>query len=227
MKRRVDLLNNFQKHAWNDKNLDYEIETMVSFDCAFTGFSLKRQEPRLRDWNMAMQNNPMMYCYYLETTRTSITRLKHGDAEQSDDVLLLSWNDKNLDYEIETWYIRGERNVICSLETTRTSITRLKRLITKDDSSASPTWNDKNLDYEIETLPAVYYDDIAAPLKRQEPRLRDWNLGVGNPQGITFDGTWNDKNLDYEIETDLSVGVRVVRLRAWNDKNLDYEIETM
>ena len=41
--------------------------------------------------------------------------------------LQLSWNQKNLDYEIETWYV-----AVCL--------------------AAALAWNQKNLDYEIETL---------------------------------------------------------------------------
>ena len=76
--------------TWNDKNLDYEIET---------------QRKRV-----SVGGYP-----FLETTRTSITRLKHE-------------NDKNLDYEIETlivaWF--GAESNKRWLETTSTSITRLK-----------------------------------------------------------------------------------------------------
>ena len=37
-----------------------------------------------------------------------------------------SWNQKNLDYEIETWYEAGESADSLILEIKRTSITRLK-----------------------------------------------------------------------------------------------------
>ena len=140
----------------------------------------------------------------LETTRTSITRLKHsllsGEPGYSQ-----AWNDKNLDYEIETnlssdWTL-SPRVV---LETTRTSITRLKQRSkhrwASTDGWAS-TWNDKNLDYEIETI--------------VRPELNG---------GSAY--TWNDKNLDYEIETAMPSGSPATSSKSWNDKNLDYEIET-
>ena len=65
---------------------------------------------------------------------------------------------------------------------------------------SSSTWNDKNLDYEIETLTGDVDDDFLISLKRQEPRLRDWNIIFINRSILIFI-TWNDKNLDYEIET--------------------------
>ena len=87
-------------------------------------------------------------------------------------------------------------------------------------------WNDKNLDYEIETM-VIWTDSTKSFtfLKRQEPRLRDWNYtytvsGLGTPQA------WNDKNLDYEIETGSWRRRSSALSKTWNDKNLDYEIET-
>ena len=90
------------------------------------------------------------------------------------------------------------------LETTSTSITRLKR------------------------CPGCGCTPFFTGLKRQVPRLRDWN------QKITFflDAphlSWNDKYLDYEIETRIvpySLICLLFPMSTWNDKYLDYEIET-
>ena len=113
---------------------------------------LKRQEPRLRDWNI-LYHRPQLQsqrlettrtsitrlkliclrfprrCYRLETTRTSITRLKlyYRVCERAGSGH--TWNDKNLDYEIETFIPRARLGFRPKLETTRTSITRLKRLV--------------------------------------------------------------------------------------------------
>ena len=117
----------------------------------------------------------MTLCGSLETTRTSITRLKHISSGFMTDSLP-SWNDKNLDYEIET-FNRSEIQAPCF------------------------SWNDKNLDYEIETPFLIRWSQPARVLettrtsitrlklsarslwsqcqrrlKRQEPRLRDWNI---------------------------------------------------
>ena len=64
-----------------------------------------------------------------------------------------AWNQKNLDYEIETGnaMISAPASDVW-LETKRTSITRLKRWISNDTLLATETWNQKNLDYEIETV---------------------------------------------------------------------------
>ena len=86
---------------------------------------LKSKEPRLRDWN--------------------------ADTLGLDNVILNTWNQKNLDYEIETikWLTRV--NLPVYLEIKRTSITRLKQNEKIKRRLAGMTWNQKNLDYEIET----------------------------------------------------------------------------
>ena len=83
--------------------------------------------------------------------RTSITRLKqryraifHAQS--------FSWNEKNLDYEIETW----EFDVLVEF--------------------AAFAWNEKNLDYEIETRDSTIGMGQKICLKWKEPRLRDWNM---------------------------------------------------
>ena len=64
--------------AWNQKNLDYEIETgSVPAIEKSTPVALKSKEPRLRDWNLKR---------ILNVVQRSLT----------------TWNQKNLDYEIET-----------------------------------------------------------------------------------------------------------------------------
>ena len=57
--------------------------------------------------------------------RTSITRLKPYDASLLKSVTQ-AWNEKNLDYEIETKPTLHGRNGCNKLEMKRTSITRLK-----------------------------------------------------------------------------------------------------
>ena len=71
-----------------------------------------------------------------------------------------TWNEKHLDYEIET------------SET-------LKPFIIK-----SETWNEKHLDYEIETLArGVIYKEVIV-LKWKASRLRDWNINAGIAAGL-------------------------------------------
>ena len=165
-----------------------------------------------------------------------------------------TWNDKYLDYEIETLRL------------------------TRGASKNRHAWNDKYLDYEIETFPLSsitltmllslkrqvprlrdWNEYATTPainfrfLKRQVPRLRDWNLYGLDAEVETYWEAWNDKYLDYEIETLCSyryllqcrcyhlkrqvprlrdwnwitvVVPRCVTRSPWNDKYLDYEIET-
>ena len=134
---------------------------------------LKRQVPRLRDWNIGMESpdklvlstwNDKYLDYEIETI--PIKNISQGDSA--------TWNDKYLDYEIET-----NSNCLWPIE--------------------KCTWNDKYLDYEIEThfdtqgwrsclelettstsitrLKLSYLTSTPRPLnlKRQVPRLRDWN----------------------------------------------------
>ena len=130
--------------TWNDKNLDYEIETAHNRLC------FRQQVSTWNDKNLD---------YEIETKR--VQALSMGNTE--------AWNDKNLDYEIETWHncgwekrqvdyetrrtLNGDTRMIF-LETTRTSITRLKRRGYVRSPCRRVAWNDKNLDYEIETLSA-------------------------------------------------------------------------
>ena len=92
------------KRTWNQKNLDYEIETSCLCRIRCLTQNLKSKEPRLRDWNI--QSFLSVY------------------SDPS------AWNQKNLDYEIETWRCCTRDaftpNFIV-LEIKRTSITRLKR----------------------------------------------------------------------------------------------------
>ena len=91
--------------TWNQKNLDYEIETVIlTVFPAASVMRLKSKEPRLRDWNQ----NIIRWYDLFDVSKT--------------------WNQKNLDYEIETILVF----FACPLH---------HRL----------PWNQKNLDYEIET----------------------------------------------------------------------------
>ena len=137
-------------------------------------FGLKSKEPRLRDWNPGDKPYENRR-YQLEIKRTSITRLKqickritalsYCDLKSKEPRLRdwnhakyafsspdkTAWNQKNLDYEIET-------NII------------------GDGPHGTRTWNQKNLDYEIETIIVILcYSDKSCCLKSKEPRLRDWN----------------------------------------------------
>ena len=284
---------------WNDKYLDYEIETLpgvwmypVLYRLETTSTSitrlkpednffpwcaspiLKRQEPRLRDWNPTTHAWLSIVSVPLETTSTSITRLKlpqmnwpqrilkHNlkrqvprlrDWNRSDSLPCrqpnFAWNDKYLDYEIETKTAQLEVSIGNWLETTSTSITRLKLSYVHLIGRSEFAWNDKYLDYEIETLPPIRPPELNINLKRQVSRLRDWNSAVVSVATTTStlettstsitrlkpcrystenqcDPPWNDKNLDYEIETREPNAKRAEMAKTWNDKNLDYEIET-
>ena len=163
--------------TWKEKNLDYEIETLLPLITRAATEGLKRKEPRLRDWNVRTGHFSSMPVG-LEKKRTSITRLKHQSSLR--------------------WY-----RVVVSLEKKRTSITRLKRSNSASDGKdVRSAWKEKNLDYEIETGMSQHFCcwqvllekkrasitrlklkklgvcvfSKKKNLKRKEPRLRDWNL---------------------------------------------------
>ena len=93
----------------------------------------------------------------------------------------MTWNQKNLDYEIETCSLGLCSHACSKLETKRTSITRLKRGEVRWGIGFACAWNQKNLDYEIETeFEQTFIRRLRANLKPKEPRLRDWNFGLHN-----------------------------------------------
>ena len=161
--------------AWNQKNLDYEIETKQAFLQSECVYHLKPKEPRLRDWN--------------NTVWSRTIRIE------------FSWNQKNLDYEIETppqaraRYRRGDLKPkeprlrdwnppapyksVSDPQGLKPKEPRLRdwnrnRLQGLDTETVS--WNQKNLDYEIETIQYHHWHtQSVCHLKPKEPRLRDWN----------------------------------------------------
>ena len=91
---------------------------------------------------------------------------------------MLTWKEKNLDYEIET--SESEVQGIADALNLKRKEPRLR------------DWNK-----EIYRWKRIEF----RPLKRKEPRLRDWNARVhaaGWPHAVP---PWKEKNLDYEIET--------------------------
>ena len=95
------------QQPWNDKNLDYEIETShLLLGLSYTGCYLKRQEPRLRDWNHRI-DWPIEYLRDLSLKRQE-PRLRDWNLLYMFliEFHLRPWNDKNLDYEIETYVNR-------------------------------------------------------------------------------------------------------------------------
>ena len=165
----------------------------------------------------------------LEIKRTSITRLKHHYSYNIYPSSCLSWNQKNLDYEIETGNGRMCRWLLRFLEIKRTSITRLKP---DDDDfpgrtcrglkSKEPRLRDWN---ELEGGRVGLCLQAWNHLKSKEPRLRDWNNRRRVPS--------HRKNCLEIKRTSITrlKPSRAVRARSrsytWNQKNLDYEIETI
>ena len=66
-------------------------------------------------------------------------------------LLVITWNNKILDYEIETYDRWDQESHRWFLETIRFSITRLKQWTSPSFDPPLQPWNNKILDYEIET----------------------------------------------------------------------------
>ena len=137
--------------------------------------TLKRQVPRLRDWNYGAE-----FCR--ENWRPDLKRQVPR---------LRDWN------KTDGGAGSVRENI---LETTSTSITRLKLVFAWKYDFGKYPWNDKYLDYEIETFLWEHRPNTLPNLKRQVPRLRDWNLLFSRSQS----------------SQSLSLKRQVPRLRDWN-----------
>ena len=91
-----------------------------------------------------------------------------------------TWNQKKLDYEIETYQPNNA------------------------PASGQKTWNQKKLDYEIETC-KDYIGCIYSAFPPWNQKKLDYEIETLLPLSDTDDRTWNQKKLDYEIETDQSI----------------------
>ena len=217
----------FQFSSWNQKNLDYEIETILIAWCPSTNWnSLKSKEPRLRDWNIIgrIQTSGIK-----RTLKSKEPRLRDWNMDRCGTPWGRSPILKSKEPRLRDWNVTGCAALFVPnepLEIKRTSITRLKHIIIGIPIFWIKAWNQKNLDYEIETGldSLVAFITPRDLLKSKEPRLRDWNHNLLQlpPPNIT---SWNQKNLDYEIET-IRGGDCAESTLPWNQKNLDYEIET-
>ena len=211
--------------SWNQKFLDYEIETWCFLSLIDDNLKLKSKVSRLRDWNFSM--SAVVSLALPAGLKSKVSRLRDWNINNSRLGYRspLSWNQKFLDYEIETWHA-----ACCE------SLDRLG-------------WNQKFLDYEIETMDGSSMQiKSSTPLKSKVSRLRDWNTWFGIAS--TTGWSWNQKFLDYEIETEVAISrsrfheiveiksFSITRLKLgsdcvagnddprWNQKFLDYEIET-
>ena len=114
--------------AWNQKNLDYEIETLNERTTIHTSsLSLKSKEPRLRDWN---------------------------DIEPSATVLMVGISLKSKEPRLRDWNIVGSSQIGDLNIDLKSKEPRLRDWnILRPMASAHRyrPWNQKNLDYEIET----------------------------------------------------------------------------
>ena len=148
----------------------------------------------------------MILSVFLEIKRTSITRLKRCRGIMRD-ARRWTWNQKNLDYEIETKPRLGHKH------------------------RPMYPWNQKNLDYEIETIVPETSPFGVCLLKSKEPRLRDWNVAYSVPYpALSKDLKSKEPRLrDWNSKDELSIPAgsylksKEPRLRDWNYQSICYE----
>ena len=143
----------------------------------------------------------ILKCIFLEMKSISITRLKLVNYLWCLQEIILSWNEKHLDYEIETHCLVNVQLLV------------------------HVAWNEKHLDYEIETK------NRQAPSFAEDRQLEMKSISITRLKHVkhhVYSQTyvsWNEKHLDYEIETKI-IEYHVIFYMSWNEKHLDYEIET-
>ena len=220
--------------TWNQKNLDYEIETNRKSDV--NGWLLLLEIKRTSITRLKRAVNDVQMCnrkrHCLEIKRTSITRLKQlwrcggsitSARLKSKEPRLRDWNKirgdqqksiqkdlKSKEPRLRDWNDFTNATWIddLALEIKRTSITRLKQ----SWGTARASWG--RLEIKRTSITRLKHKPDRPRcerfrLKSKEPRLRDWNLRLQSVLSITNYGSWNQKNLDYEIET----GGKIVRWR--------------
>ena len=163
--------------AWNQKKLDYEIETSTRYAWSLYRLNLKPKETRLRDWNAeAVQDIPEAIAD-LETKRNSITRLKRqiGDLCQPRKTNLETKRNSITRLKLRFIRIRHQHHNI--LETKRNSITRLKRSRGRTDPAQSHSiLKPKETRLRDWNWLCNTHHAVLSTLKPKETRLRDWNL---------------------------------------------------
>ena len=189
---------------------------------------LKSKVSRLRDWNLHVFNHLLSLKRHLvEIKSFSITRLKRTLPFPCRDGNKGRWNQKFLDYEIET-----------------------TTLVASDERYSMLGWNQKFLDYEIETSAYLCRTQTYIQLKSKVSRLRDWNASATTqtttPPSVEIK-SFSITRLKLtspcpERLSKFQLKSKVSRLRdwnnarlsasfssvtgSWNQKFLDYEIET-
>ena len=238
--------------TWNEKYLDYEIETYCRLTVWSSHIVLKWKVSRLRDWNSARGSGAGID--RAGHLKWKVSRLR--DWNKHFHVLLVrgvgTWNEKYLDYEIETDVVEVAVVSTDILEMKSISITRLKlsliwlRSVFFDDlEMKSISITRLKLDAETPAAP----EPIC--LKWKVSRLRDWNY-VFDAQHVRRRLTLEMKsisitrlkhwNIAWIRNRRRSLKWKVSRLRdwnifyifptaaassrSWNEKYLDYEIET-
>ena len=165
---------------------------------------LKSKASRLRDWN---DPDKLVARVSRDALKSKASRLRDWNVkiiQRAKNILILSWNQKHLDYEIET-------------ET---------RLVSPHGLRFYQSWNQKHLDYEIElkTAPLLYWFYSAGWNQKHldyEIETNTKSAGSGPKKK-----SWNQKHLDYEIETQAvhplatpfmrALKSKASRLRDWN-----------
>ena len=164
-------------YTWNQKNLDYEIETRISGmrDGNRFTWNQKNLDYEIETWASSMSS--VIGTTVLEIKRTSITRLKHSWILPLSHTIhsLKSKEPRLRDWNL--WNICFRRFESVPLEIKRTSITRLKPE-TSRVAHVAMIWNLKSKEPRLRdwNMTQAEAENPNSDLKSKEPRLRDWNI---------------------------------------------------
>ena len=214
--------------CWNQKHLDYEIETGSCYFWRCFSEKVEIKSISITRLKLQWSGQPHQKSNFVEIKSISITRLKHDIRYVPAICCVNCWNQKHLDYEIETTEQRNGSFSRSSVEIKSISITRLKLHIEAELEKRRHCWNQKHLDYEIETGKAQYQDACHRALVEIKSisitRLKLQDTAYMQSSRISL--SWNQKHLDYEIETasewwwpatrPLPLKSKASRLRDWN-----------
>ena len=201
LKQHSRLRKNRQKKTWNEKHLDYEIETYPrnASNLRWEGH-LKWKASRLRDWNfpvnpIRLPNQPLLkwkasrlrdwnLSAFLqrdtefdnpEMKSISITRLKRGLNSRLSSPRNSTWNEKHLDYEIETRIPVISASRRSTPEMKSISITRLKLTYALRMPAGYVCPEMKSISITRLKLVSISSASVKIILKWKASRLRDWN----------------------------------------------------
>ena len=188
---------------------------------------LKSKETRLRDWNLANHLHTRLGTSDPWNQKKLDYEIETRRDKPCPEKPCFSWNQKKLDYEIETSLKSNRYFRTGILETKRNSITRLKRNVVNFCAKPRDCLKPKETRLRDWNLSASAVLTGALSLKPKETRLRDWNIAFASGATIADQSLKPKETRLRDWNQKVLDGFKKVVASAWNQKKLDYEIETL